>query len=211
LSQIATVATTRESNVPSISSFLRKLSSPLEIKVEEDSTATISTLEKSLLKQLVKASYVSSKDTSSLASASLRARQEGRLIIVELEEAPEGPMAAALSAANRDTDTGNKPINKQQTCLILISVYSYFLFPAASPGWTACSLLAPTDNISAVISGGMKAARSRDAGAMIGGDEPLALAAYWKSSATALSHAAFLMQVSSHGAARFRVVLLKLE
>jgi DICT domain-containing protein len=46
---------------------------------------------------------------------------------------------------------------------------------------------------------------------MIGGDEPVALAAYWKSSATALSHAAFLMQVSAHEAARFCVVLLKLE
>jgi hypothetical protein len=125
LSQIATVATTRESNVPSISSFLRKLSSPLEIKVEEDSTATISTLEKSLLKQLVKASYVSSKDTSSLASASLRARQEGRLIIVELEETPEGPMAAALSAANRDT--GNKPINKQLLNWILINVSHFYI------------------------------------------------------------------------------------
>lgn len=91
--QIPTVGTTRESNVSSIASFLRKTSVPVQIEVEEDSAATVNQLKKSLLKRLVKGSIRGSSE--SLASANMRAQTEGELLLVELEEAPVGPMGAA--------------------------------------------------------------------------------------------------------------------
>ena len=89
------MSSTRESSISSISSLLQRLTTPLEITVEEDSAATIKSLQMSLIKRLVQATQALSKEKGSVASAIVRAQGEGQLIMVELEEAPVNPMGAA--------------------------------------------------------------------------------------------------------------------
>jgi hypothetical protein len=157
------------------------------VTIEEDSLAFINTLkdtlQKTLLKCIQKCIHQKALESGEAPPPAITGQrkifEKGELILIELEEAPEGPYSET-----------NQPCGER----------SLLDLPLMSLGWTtASSILNPSQRLNSVFGKSMRrnAAGERTKGEE-GVPEPIHIAAYWRSISFGLPSNAFLLQVTRH-------------